>query len=138
MKQVRQVCLDAYTYQVPPELIREDLAKRGEERERLFDVWFQVERRSREQLDMSGLETSWYTEGKEVTRFELSLVIGELDDEMMGKLDYDDRIFSAQTTSQMLEEYLNLLKSMAADPEENFAKTSLASSAAAATSNLEL
>ena len=104
----------------------------------MFDVWFQVERRSREQLDMSGLETSWYTEGKEVTRFELSLVIGELDDEMMGKLDYDDRIFNAQTTTQMLEDYLNLLKLMAAGPEENFAKTSFASSAAAATSNLEL
>ena len=140
MKQVRQVCLDAYTYQVPPELIREDLAKRGEDRERLFDVWFQVERRPKEQLDMSGLQTSWYTEGKEVTRFELSLVIGELDDEMVGKLDYDDRIFNAQTTAQMLEDYLNLLKLMAADPEENFASTSLASNAAAAaaTSNLEL
>ena len=136
MRQVRQVCLDAYTYQVPPELIREDLAKRGEERERLFDVWFQVERRPKEQLDMSGLKTSWYTEGKEVSRFELSLVIGELDDEMMGKLDYDDRIFNAQTTTQMLEDYLNLLKQMAADPEQNFASTPLAS--AAAISNLEL
>ena len=32
LKRVREVCLDAYSYQVPPELLREDLAKRGEER----------------------------------------------------------------------------------------------------------
>ena len=138
MKQVRQVCLDAYSYQVSPELIREDLAKRGEERERLFDVWFQFEKQLKEKLDMSGLETSWYEEAKEVTRFELSLSLGELDDEIVGKIDYDDRIFTAQTTARMLEDYISLLKLMAADPEKNLAAVSPASAAAVATANLEL
>jgi hypothetical protein len=141
MIQVRQVCIDAYTYQVSPELIREDLAKRGQERERLFDVWFQMERKRKEELDMNGLETSWYVEAKEITRFELSLSLGELDDEIVGKLEYDHRIFSAQTTAQMLEDYLSLLKMMTADPEKNLATISLASSAeqlsAAAVANLE-
>ena len=136
MRQVRQVCLDAYTYQVSPELIREDLAKRGAERERLFDVWFQLEKELKEKLDMNGLETSWYSEGKEVTRFELSLALGELDNEIIGKLDYDDQIFSAQTTAQMLEDYLQLLKLMTADPEKNLATISLGATAAVA--NLEL
>src|SRR5204863_7110541 len=101
MRRVRQVCLDAYTYQVSPELLREDLANRGEERERLFDVWFQFEREPKESLEMNGLETSWYAEGKEVTRFELSLSLGDAGEEIMGKIDYDDRIFNAQTTAQM-------------------------------------
>ena len=138
MRQVRQVCLDAYTYQLSPELIREDLAKRGEDRERMFDVWFQAERALQEKLDMSGLETSWYSEGKEVTRFELSLALGELDDRLIGKLDYDDRIFSAQTVAQMLEDYLQLLQLMAADVDKNLATISLGTSAAAAVANLEL
>jgi amino acid adenylation domain-containing protein len=141
MGQVRSVCLDAYTYHVSPELLREDLKKRGEEREQLFDVWFQFEKQLKEKLDMNGLETSWYAEGKEVTRFELSLSLGELDDEIIGKLDYDDRIFNAQTTAQMLEDYISLLKLMAADPEQNLATISLASSAeqltAAAFASLE-
>ena len=119
MRGVRQVCLDAYTYQLSPELIREDMAKRGEDRERLFDVWFQFEKQLKEKLDMNGLETSWYAEGKEVTRFELSLCLGDYDDEIVGKLDYDDRIFNPQTTAQLLEDYIQLLKLMAADPEKN-------------------
>jgi len=142
MSSVRQVCLDAYTYQVSPELIREDLAKRGEDRDRLFDVWFQMERKRKQELDMNGLETSWYVEAKEITRFELSLSLGELDDEIMGKLEYDDQIFSAQTTAQMLEDYIGLLKLMTADPEKTLATISLASSAeqlsAAAAANLEV
>jgi hypothetical protein len=76
---------------------------------------------------MNGLETSWYAEGKEVTRFELSLAFGELDDEMIGKLDYDDRIFNADTIAQMLEDYINLLKLMTADPEKNLATISFGS-----------
>jgi len=142
MSRVRQVCVDAYTYQVSPELIREDLAKRGEERERLFDVWFQMERKRKEELEMNGLETSWYMKAKEITRFELSLALGELDDQIIGRLDYDDRIFSAQTTGKMLEDYLSLLGLMTADPEKNLATISLASSAeqlsAAAGANLEV
>ena len=137
MRQVRQVCLDAYTYQVSPELIREDLAKRGEDRERMFDVWFQLEKQRQEKLDMNGLETSWYTEGKELTRFELSMGLAELDDRIIGKLDYDDRIFSAQTTSQMLEDYLHLLKLMTAEPEKKLATISLVNTSAAV-ANLEL
>jgi hypothetical protein len=141
LKQVRQVCLDAYTYQLSPELIREDLATRGDDRERLFDVWFQLERQMKERLDMNGLETSWYEEGKEVTRFELSLGLGELDDEIIGRLTYDDRIFNAQTTAQMLEDYISLLKLMAADPEKKLASISLASAAnqlSAAAASLEV
>ena len=52
LQRVREVCLDAYTYQVPPELVREDLIKRGDERERLFDVWFQVEKAQKEKLEI--------------------------------------------------------------------------------------
>jgi amino acid adenylation domain-containing protein len=137
MRQVRQVCLDAYTYQVSPELIREDLAKRGEERERLFDVWFQLEKERQEKLEMNGLETSWYTEGKELTRFELSMGLAEFDNKIAGKLDYDDRIFSVQTTSQMLEDYLELLTLMAADPEKKLAAISFVNTSAAV-ANLEL
>ena len=136
MKQVRQVCLDAYTYQLSPELIREDLAKRGEDHERLFDVWFQFERQRQEELSMSGLATDWYDEGKEITRFELSLSLGEGEHEILGKMDYDDRIFSAQTTAQMIDDYISLLKLMTANPEKNLAAISQAS--AAAVGNLEL
>ncbi|HEY0727647.1 MAG TPA: condensation domain-containing protein, partial [Pyrinomonadaceae bacterium] len=134
LKQVRQVCIDAYTHQLSPELIREDLAKRGDDRERLFDVWFQVDRQRQEKLDMHGLETSSYGEGKEVPRFELSLTFGELEEEIIGKADYDDRIFSADTMARMLEDYLGLLELITINPEKNLAAISLGNTAAAAAS----
>lgn len=136
LRQVRQVCLDAYTYQVSPELIREDFSKRGEERDRLFDVWFQLDTEHQEQLSMNGLETSWYSEGKEVARFELSLTLAELEEGITVKIEYDDAIFTAQTTAQMLEDYVALLKLMTADPEKKLASIAMASTAAVA--NLEV
>ena len=125
MRRVRDVCLDAYSNQVSPEILREDMAKRGEERERLFDVWFQLEKERIEKLDMKGLETSWYMEGKEVTRIELSMGLGELNDKIIGMLEYDDRIFTAETTSQMLEDYYSLLAMMVADPAKHLSAVSL-------------
>jgi amino acid adenylation domain-containing protein len=129
MRRVREVCLDAYTYQVPPELLREDLSSRGEERERLFDVWFQLEKQRQEQFDMPGLEVSLYTEAKEVTRFELSMSLGEMDKGIIGTFDYDDDLFTAETTARMLEDYFSLLSLMTADPDKNLSTVSLTSEA---------
>jgi hypothetical protein len=129
MRRVREVCLDSYTYQVPPELLREDLGKRGEERERLFDVWFQLEKERKEKFDMKGLEVTPYVEGKEVTRLELSMGLGEREEGIVGMLEYDDALFTAETTARMLEDYYTLLSMMAADPERSLSSISLISEA---------
>jgi amino acid adenylation domain-containing protein len=125
MKKVREICLDAYTYQVPPELLREDLGRRGEERERLFDVWFQLEKERAEKFDMHGLTVEPYDESKEVTRAELSLSLAERPEEIIGILEYDDHLFTTETTSNMLEDYFNLLRLMVEDPERILSTISL-------------
>jgi amino acid adenylation domain-containing protein len=125
MRRVREVCLDAYSYQVPPELLREDLGRRGEERERLFDVWFQLERAWKEKFDMRGLAVEPYDEGKEVTRAELSMSLGERAEEIVGILEYDDQLFTAEITAHMLEDYFNLLSLMVEDPERILSTISL-------------
>ncbi|MET0647779.1 MAG: amino acid adenylation domain-containing protein [Pyrinomonadaceae bacterium] len=129
MRRVREVCLDAYAYQLPPELIREDMIRRGEERERLFDVWFQLEREKHQKLDMEGITVEWYLEGREDTRFELSMGLGERDEEIVGLLEYDHEIFTAKTTAQMLEDYFNLLEMMVAEPDKSLSAVSLTSDA---------
>jgi non-ribosomal peptide synthetase component F len=116
MKRVRDVCLDAYAHQVPPELLREDLAKRGEERDRLFDVWFQFEKELKEKFEMSGMEAA-ILDTIEVTRFELSITLSEGAEQIAGKLEYDDSIFTAETTARMATDYLSLLVMMAEDPD---------------------
>ena len=117
MKRVRDVCLDAYAYQVPPELLREDLAKRGDDRDRLFDVWFQFEKEQKEKFEMSGMDAT-ILETIEVTRFELSITLAEGAERITGKLEYDDNIFTAETTEQMSKDYMNLLALMAEDPDQ--------------------
>ena len=125
MTRVREVCLDAYTYQLPPELLREDMLKRGEERERLFDVWFQLEKPRQEQFNMKGLTVLPYLEAKEVTRFELSLGLGDFEERIAAALEYDENMFTAETTERMLDDYFELLTLMVADSEREISTISL-------------
>jgi amino acid adenylation domain-containing protein len=125
MSRVREVCLDAYTHQLPPELLREDMLKRGEERERLFDVWFQLEKPRQEQFDMKDLTVLPYLEAKEMTRFELSLGLGEFEERMAAALEYDESMFTAETMERMLDDYFELLTLMVTDPEREISTISL-------------
>lgn len=125
MKRVREVCLDAYTYQVPPELIKEEMVKRGEDRERLFDAWFQLEKPRQEQFELKGLAVTPYHEATEVTRFELSLGFTEHDGSLSGAIEYDENMFTAETTRQMLDDYLNVLDLMVANPKGEIITVSL-------------
>ena len=65
---------------------------------------------------MSGMEAN-ILDTREVTRFELSITLSEVAEQITGKLEYDDSIFSAETTAQMSKDYLNLLSLMAEDPD---------------------
>jgi hypothetical protein len=117
MKRVREVCLGAYSNQLTPELLREDLAMRGEERDRLFDVWFQFEREEREQLKMAGLEWERYTVHQQEPKFELSLMLAEVKGKIAGILEYDTDLYDDETISEMVKGYIRLLEQAVADPD---------------------
>ena len=74
---------------------------------------------------MKGLEVEPYVEGKEVTRIELSMALGEREKDIVGLLEYDDQLFTAETTAHMLEDYFSLLTLMVADPERILSTVSL-------------
>jgi non-ribosomal peptide synthetase component F len=116
MQRVREVCLGAYSNQLTPELLREDLALRGEERDRLFDVWFQFEREEREKLEMAGLECEWFRAHQPEPKFELSLMLGELKDRITGLLEYDTDLYDDETMTEMVKSYIGLLEEAVADP----------------------
>ncbi len=117
MRRVRAMCLDAYSHQLTPELLREDLAMRGEERERLFDVWFQFERERQEKLEMPGLETEWYVVHQPEPKFELSLMIADLKDQITGLVEYDTDLYDDETMTEMMKSYTKLLEEAVADPD---------------------
>jgi hypothetical protein len=117
MRRVRQTCLDAYSLHVTPEILREDFALRGEERERLFDVWFQFEREEQEKLQLEGLECEWYRVHFQDPKFELSLMLAELKDQIVGILEYDRDLYDEEMISEMARSYVGLLERAVGDPD---------------------
>jgi amino acid adenylation domain-containing protein len=113
---VRDVCLDAYTHQTPPELLREDFNSRGAELEQLFEVWFQLEREERERLEMKGLRYDWYLAHKEEAKFEMSMMFTEHRDEISGVIEYDAELFDEEMMTEMRQSYVRLLEQAVADP----------------------
>ena len=101
MTQVREVCLDAYIHQVPAELLRE-------ERYRLPGVLFRLDQQR-----------------QEVTSFDLSLALAESEGKFTGAFEYDENLFAASTMDQMLEDYIQLLTLMVADPDGTISTISL-------------
>lgn len=117
LRRVKDVCLDAYSNQLPPELLREDSVGAGKEGERLFDVWFQFEREEREKLELRGLDCEPYTEGREEPKFELSLMLVEHKEAIGGIFEYDLELFDDETMTEMMRSYVRLLERMAGDPD---------------------
>jgi hypothetical protein len=114
---VRDVCLDAYTYQTPPELLREDFNSRGAEVEQLFEVWFQLEREERERLEMKGLEYEWYLVHKEEAKFELSMMFSEHKEAIEGVVEYDAELFDDEMMTEMRQSYVSILEQAVSDPD---------------------
>ena len=117
MQRVREMCLDAYSHHVTPELLREDLALHGEERERLFDVWFQFEREEREKLQMKALECDWYRVHFQEPKFELSVMLAEVKEQIVGILEYDPRLYDEEIVVEMVKNYVGLLERAVGDPD---------------------
>jgi non-ribosomal peptide synthetase component F len=76
---------------------------------------------------MKGLTVTPYHEAKEVTRFELSLGFTEHDGQLSGALEYDENMFTAETTSRMCADYVQLLTVMLANPNAEISSFSLTS-----------
>ena len=114
MRRVKDVCLDAYSNQLPPELLREDFVGSAMEGERMFDVWFQFEREEREKFEMRGLECEPYMVAREAPKFELSMMFTEHKDEIRGLFEYDVELFDDETMTEMRHGYIRTLEKMVA------------------------
>ncbi len=127
LERVRETCLQAYAQQLPPEKLQ-----RGGDRQPLYEVWFQLESRRRQILNLPGLE--WTRLGQEfsndqrvATRFELSLVLREGEDGITGEFEYDSDLFDHETITQMSLRFSALVEHMLATPEARIAEVGLAS-----------
>ena len=130
---VREVCLESYGHQMPPEKLVEELG--GEwgvtGGERLYPVWFQMESARREQLSLAGLELERFEGKRGNARFELSLILEETPHGIAGEMEFDQDLFNAKTINQMLDDYVRILRMATTVPDRNIESLSLISPAEA-------
>ena len=116
---VREVTLDAYTHQdVPFDKIVEDLRPdRAAAHSPLFQVNFSLDNTPRETIELPGLTFSRFDTGYESTRFSLLMALSDSDEGLNTTLQYDERLFDAETIARLAEHYQLLLDHVVSQPQ---------------------
>ena len=125
LTQVRETTLGAWGHQdVPFERLVEELQpERSLNRQPLFQVLLTLQ--TWEELKLEGLEQSWLNTRREVTKFDLSLFLGETENGMYSWLSYNSDLFDEATMARMLKHFHALLEEIAAHPDARLSELSL-------------
>ena len=120
LRQVREVCLGAYSHQDLPfdRLVEELHLKRDLSRNPLFQVMFALQNAPLRALELPGLTLSPVEGDSETAHFDLTLQIVDTGQELTAALVYNTDLFEAGTIARMLGNFQTLLEAMVADPEQ--------------------
>jgi amino acid adenylation domain-containing protein len=124
LRRVREVTLDAYTHQdVPFDKIVEELRPdRAAADNPLFQVNFSLDNTRHEAIELPGLTFTTFPVGYESTRFSIIMTLVDTDEGLAGALDYDARLFDADTIARLAEHYTLLLHHVPSQPEERLSE----------------
>ncbi len=119
LQQVRERCWESYEHQdVPYELVVEQVQReRDVRRPGLFEVMFSLQQGAAGQLELAGLAVSGVEVETETARYELTLTVSEIEEELVGRLEYRTDLYEAARMERMAQHYEQLLAAMAADVE---------------------
>jgi amino acid adenylation domain-containing protein len=119
LSRVREVTLDAYTHQdVPFDKIVEELRPdRAAAHSPLFQVNFSLDNTRHETIELPGLTFTPFPVGYESTRFSLLMALDDTDEGLGATLQYDERLFDAETIARLAEHYQLLLDHVVSQPE---------------------
>jgi hypothetical protein len=119
LRQVREATLGAYAHQDLPfeRLVDELQPERDLSRQPLFQVMFALQNVPREDLELVGLKLSRVGLAEVTAKFDLMLVMGEADNELLGFLEYNSDLFNNVTIRDMCGHFHNLLSSIVASPD---------------------
>ncbi|MEW6738253.1 MAG: amino acid adenylation domain-containing protein, partial [Acidobacteriota bacterium] len=118
---VREVCLAAYAHQDLPfeRLVEELQPERNLSRTPLFQVMFILQNTPPLTIDLDDISLSTIESSMELSKFELTLVMGETAKGLSGVLSYSTDLFSAYTIDKMLTHFQSLLMAVVANPDEH-------------------
>jgi aspartate racemase len=117
---VREVALEAYAHQdLPFEKLLEELQpERDQSRTPLFQVMFVFQKASRQALELPGLTVTPLKVHTGTAKFDLTLELQEMSEEIRGQFEYNTDLFDSRTIAQMACHFQTLLEGIVADPEQ--------------------
>ncbi|MEK6283892.1 MAG: amino acid adenylation domain-containing protein, partial [Acidobacteriota bacterium] len=124
LRREREVALGAYTNQDVPfeKLVSELQPERDLSHTPLFQVMMVWQNIPRETLELSGLQLSAPGGAASATaKFDLTLVMEEVEQELRGSVQYNTDLFDATTIRRMIEHFKNVLAAMTSVPEQRLA-----------------
>lgn len=126
---VRETALAAYAHQdLPFEKLVEELApERDLSRSPLFQVMFMMQNVPKEQWRFRDLEASSIEIDRVTNRFDITLVLEETRDGLVGAIAYNSDLFDPGTMQRMAGHLHTLLNAIAIDPERRISEYSLLS-----------
>ncbi|MFC1715512.1 amino acid adenylation domain-containing protein [Candidatus Poribacteria bacterium] len=128
LDRTRDVCLEAYAHQDIPfeDLVAELQPERDLSRTPFFQVWVNMVGTGDNQLELPGLiAKSFRADRKPSAKFDLTLYIGERDDEISFRFVYNADLFEAERMAEMLQQFSYVLTQVADSPEERISHISL-------------
>ena len=118
LARVRETCLGAYAHQEIPfeKLVEELRPERSLRHSPLFQVFFQLNT-PRESLTLSGVKSEPFKHQNETAKFDLTLVLNDTSDGLVGNLEYSTDLFDSSTATRIVNHLSTILSAAVAAPE---------------------
>ena len=133
LKQVREVCLDAYTHQdLPFERVVEEInPQRDPSRNPLFQVMVNMTDTSERVLKLAGCQTVKLPTSAPEAKFDIILHAPEIEGKLELAIVYNADLFSERRIINVLDQFTHLLSQVADDPQKGIDEFSLVTPSAA-------
>lgn len=127
LRRARETCLDAYQHQDAPfEILVEKLQPDRElSRTPLFQAMLVLQNPSAERLRLGGLKVTTLKEEIATSKFDLTLVLAEINEELVGRFEYRSEIFTRDAIKRMAVHLRTLLTAAVADPKRRLSELPL-------------
>ncbi|MDJ0732575.1 MAG: amino acid adenylation domain-containing protein [Nostocaceae cyanobacterium] len=124
LKQIREVALGAYTHQDLPfeKLVEEIQPERNLSHNPLFQVMFVLQNPVKEKLDLPGLKVEPLTSNSTTAKFDLTLVMEDVEEGLIAHFEYNTDLFEEITVSRLAANFAVLLQGIVAKPEQQLAE----------------
>src|SRR5579859_1875273 len=124
---VRETALQAHAHQDLPfeKLVEELEPERDLSRQPLFQVMFILQNAPWEEVELSGLRVKMMEVELGEAKFDLSFLVGEVEDGLEGEVEYAADLFEEETIEQMVRQYERVLEQVGRNGEVRVAELEL-------------